>query len=183
MQEQSIAAEKQLVGQSTYLLNRSGSKWIIVGLSPAAGFVPIIQIRSHTSCIFFTTEEWSEFCRKEGNSPNHEIEASTYRDISIIRLKSRHHEIVLSTETYNNLFNLQPVINKKINLLVNVDFVAFYKSVLNSCIKLEGDLYTNILTLLSAYTNSYNALYLLETLHICFNTVSYDFEVMKIGEN
>lgn len=44
---------------------------------------------------------------------------------------------------------------------------------------MKGDLYSNIKSLLASHTNSQNALYMLEALHITYNTVSFDFEVMK----
>lgn len=182
MREESIMKETQLIGQSTYILNKCGSKWLSVGLSPAAGFIPIIQIRSSSACIFFTEEEWSEFTKTEGYSPNHQIETSTYKDISIIRLKSRKQQLVLATETYNNLYNLQTVINQKLSLLHSAEFVTFYKCILRSCLSLSGDLHENIKNVLSSHQNSLNALYMLEAIYLCYNTVFFDFEVMKLGE-
>ncbi|KAI4467743.1 hypothetical protein MML48_2g00015430 [Holotrichia oblita] len=158
MREDAIAREKQLIGQSSYFLNKSGSKWLTVGLSPAAGFVPIVQIKSVNACIFFTQEEWEEFCKTEGCSPNHQMEASSYRDIQVIRLKSRGQQIVLSTETYNNIYHLQELINQKISVLASSDFVSFYNHVLKSCTKMDGDLYSNIITLLATQTNSQNTI-------------------------
>ncbi|KAI4461437.1 l1 transposable element-related [Holotrichia oblita] len=179
MREDAIAREKQLIGQSSYFLNKSGSKWLTVGLSPAAGFVPIVQIKSVNACIFFTQEEWEEFCKTEGCSPNHQMEASSYRDIQIIRLKSRGQQIVLSTETYNNIYHLQELINQKISVLTSSDFVSFYNHVLKSCAKMDGDLYSNIITLLATHINSQNTMYMLEVLYITYNTVFLDFEIMN----
>lgn len=178
--EESIKKEKQLIGQSSYFLCQSGGKWISVGLSPAAGFIPIIQLRSANACIFFNEEEWMKFCESDGYSPNHQIEAATYKNINVIRLKSRGEVIVLSTETYNNLFHLQSLVKTKLSMLNSVEFINFYKSILNSCANLTGDLYENILNLLSVYTNSLNAFYMMEAINLCYNTVHYDFEVLNL---
>ncbi|KAI4465034.1 invertebrate gustatory receptor [Holotrichia oblita] len=179
MREDAIAREKQLIGQSSYFLNKSGSKWLTVGLSPAARFIPIVQIKSVNTYIFFTQEEWEEFCKTEGCSPNHQMEASSYRDIQVIRLKSRGQQIVLSTETYNNIYHLQELINQKISILASSDFVSFYNHVLKSCTKMDGDLYSNIITLLATHINSQNTMYMLEVLYITYNTVFLDFEIMN----
>ncbi|KAI4465576.1 zinc metalloprotease family m13 neprilysin-related [Holotrichia oblita] len=69
-----IASETTLIGQSTYYLNKLGSKWVNIGLSPASGFLPIVHIRSANACIFFTQEEWEDFCKSDGYSSNHQIE-------------------------------------------------------------------------------------------------------------
>lgn len=181
VQEESITKENQLIGQSTYLLNKSGTKWLNIGLSPAAGFTPIIQIKSSNCCIFFTEEEWSDFTGTEG-SPNHQFESSTYKDFSVIRLKSRKQQMVFTTETYRNLFNLRPLIGQKLSLLQSAEFVTFYKCILRACLTLSGDLYENIKNVLSGYSNSLNAFYMLEAINLTYNTVSYDYEIMKLEE-
>ncbi|KAI4470583.1 hypothetical protein MML48_1g10920 [Holotrichia oblita] len=116
MHEDNIANEKQLIGQATDILNKSGSKWLSIGLSPAMGFLPVVKIRSATHCIYFTEQEWEEFNKAEGYSPNHQMEAASYRDISVIRLKSRGQQLTFARETYDNIYNLRELVDQILSI-------------------------------------------------------------------
>lgn len=182
MNEAAILQEKQLVGQSSYLLNNSGTKWLVVGLSPAAGYIPIIQIRSASAHIFFTLDEWREFSKTGGSSPNHQMEVSVYKDIQLMCLKSRNQQITLSQDTYNNIFNMMDLINQQLSVLNSCDFVRFYKSTLRACSQLGGDLCQNIKSILSCHENTLNALYMFEVLYLHYNNLYFDLEGMKLSD-
>lgn len=164
--EEEIKSEVYLIGASRYYI--SSSKYIAIGISLAAGCIPILKIVTPAARIYFTSEEFYEFCKDNGCTYNHVIEYYTYGNISLINLKSRRSQILLSLETFQNFFNLMELIKERLKMLSDMDFLSVYNSALNFCLELKGSNVCEVTKLFTfAQEKSFVRYCLIEALHLC----------------
>lgn len=185
-----VKKETTLLGQSSYPLNKFLTKSVNIGISPAADYIPIVKICGAHTCVFFTEDEWTQFLQidiRNMESPvvigDHKITKNKYKEITAIWIRQRNLSIVISEETYTNLFYMKKIIEYKLNELRSLDFYSYYTCILKSCLNMSGDLYMNVLTLISSHKSIQNAYLMLECLHMNFNIMCFDFEMMKINYN
>lgn len=183
--------EGTLLGQSTYPLNKSATKNVSIGISPAVGFIPIVKLWGAHSCVFFTEEEWLQLMniniinlQSPINIGDINITKKEYKNLMTIWIEQRKFSVIISEETFMNLMCLKKIITHKLNDLKALNFHSYYNLIILACINDSNSdyLYKNVLKFININKHTQNAYLMLECLHIYFNKICTDFEVMKLNK-
>lgn len=198
----SLYKEVSLLLSSNYPLNKSKTKWISMGLSVIRNYTPIIKFsasKPDNSGIQFTLTEWNELIKYKNMilnyfdcgvdmicqtmQGNHCFFLNNVNGKKMLTLTWNNNEytIVLELSSVQNMFQINNIIDHKMELLKSVKFDEYYRQVLTrvheycninnctvklQCIEtvLDGDINMNVLAfkeLLYVYkgTKIYDELY------------------------
>ena len=138
-----MRTESILLDERSYPLNRSATKYISVGLSPALNFASIVKIWGSGCCVFFTRQEWYEFTTLDHftlsngiskSSGDHQIRKTEYKDVKVLEIKCRDFKIMLSDISFKNLLSLTALIDSRLEMLNSLKFHEHYVNILKNLV-------------------------------------------------
>lgn len=147
-----------LVGERTYFLNKSHSKWVCVGLLPDNFFEPMVKIVGvKKQCVTFNEEEWKEFMKQSvnlkkyfdycsGNFPtvdisNFKLSCECFDGVNkILKIENDGDMLYLSYEGLTELWRMRKVVESRFVLLRNLKYYDFYKNILDYLVVSGEDL-------------------------------------------
>lgn len=151
-----------LLNASSYSLNKSWSKHVIVGLQTYAGFPIAIQIRGNKNdWIQFYETEWRTFLENQGVLTNYfysnDVQWSPlnfgrktifFQKIDatkVLRIQDCDGpEVYLGQESLEELWQLQKLLEFRVLTLKELNFETFYTSVIKRAAKEDGDYRSSI---------------------------------------
>lgn len=137
-----------LVGESTYFLNKSHSKWVCVGLLPDNFFKPIVKIVGvRKQCIVFNPEEWEEFMMQSaklkkyfdyggGKFPrmsiwNLQVSSESFDGVNrVLKMDKDGDLLYLSYEGLSELWRMRKLLESRLESLRHLKYDEFYKDVI-----------------------------------------------------
>lgn len=147
-----------LLSPVTYFLNKSKTKWVLVGLDSDSNFDPVVRIMgTRYQNVTLDEETWNEF-KGAKDSINKTLNAQYYLDrrvtlkkvrVSFDRTENNRRilkasvgtdSVYLSYESLRELWKLDDVITSRLELLKSYDFAQFYYNSLNLATTFVGDL-------------------------------------------
>lgn len=151
-----------LLNASSYSLNKSWSKHVIVGLQSYAGFPIAIQIRGNKNdWVQFYEAEWRTFIENQGVLTNYfysnDVQWSPlnfgrktvfFQKIDatkVLRIQDCDgSEVYLGQESLEELWQLQKLLEFRVLTLKELNFEAFYASTIKRAAKEDGDYRSSI---------------------------------------
>ncbi|DAC80289.1 TPA_asm: MOSUB [Bos-associated insect adintovirus] len=193
MEREGAIQDGPFVGSTHYVLNKSNTKTLEVGISPV-DLLPSVRIVSARNAVAFGLVEWNEFLQHRNpimdyfenqtaadtvyKFTNYNIHLEEYKKVKVLRIIGPYSEIFLGYETTKNLFQITHIVDCKLEYLMRQDFQCFYTSVLNKVKKLrsqeiekEIELYLNLSPL------NANKICMLEMILLNKNKIVYDLEM------
>ncbi|KAK9737885.1 hypothetical protein QE152_g10370 [Popillia japonica] len=129
-----------LLGERTFFLNKSRSKWISAGLS--TDFEPVIKIAGiKKQCVAFYEEEWERFLSEICNIDDLRLTSECFDGITrILKIDKAGKCVHLSYEGLQELWRLKGVILTRLAFLKSLQFPEFYKNMIEYLSETDGDL-------------------------------------------
>lgn len=173
-----------MLGERKYPLNKSRSKFVVVGLTYEHGFVPGIKLTGiKNDTISFNENEWNHFLNYQGVISNyfysnerydaiHTDNFSIYFDeissTKVIQIWKNNIYIYMGCETISKLWEFLPLVKHTVTLLRKQQFGNYFKVLQNELQNQLGDLYSNACNVLHSNDNftSENIVIAIELLHV-----------------
>lgn len=194
-----------LLKRRTYPLNRSRSKFVVVGLCGGLPFVPSVQLQGvKKDCVTLEEGEWNAFLEQQAVISNyfngkdiqqHPVQLSNSKRIhftyvgqggaavKVIHVKGvddDNEEIYLGLESILELWEVKPLIEYGIRMLKlsSLEFSTFYTSIVKGVSPLTGDMKINIYSVLDVLNiTSDNVECMLEMVKYCEHIIRCDIEI------
>lgn len=162
--KESIPMDGTLLNARSYALNKSGSKFVTIGLSPPNNLIPIIKIHGVNYNWGVPLDEWDWISlikyknlildffdtvaenRQPINEKTWTIEFLKFNNNKIIKIHrgNKKLEVCLGIESIRGLYAILPLIKYKMNMLNQQNFGKFYYNIVSgNCMKI-GDPFNNI---------------------------------------
>lgn len=180
-----------LLNCSTYALNKSRSKFVSVGLSAHAPFVPVVELHGlKNDWVTFDEGEWGLLLENQGVISNFlYTDEGQHQFVNIGSKTLRFHtigstrvvtfvngsEVCVAFESVCELWEFLPLIESRIRLLKDLNFDQFYASVVKGIVGLPGDYKNHINTILKELHGSENASCMYEMLKCAPDILAFDF--------
>ncbi|KAB0792614.1 hypothetical protein PPYR_11270 [Photinus pyralis] len=154
--------DMNLINESRYELNKSGTKYVCVGLSPQILFTPAVKICGNKSRgVIFNRNEWCALVENQGIITNYfysvdspwvpmkigskTIYFETINKTKVIRVVDfLDVEIYLGWESLEQLWKILNIVAYRIICLAELNFNSFYNNVVNVVVDMVGDVKENI---------------------------------------
>lgn len=190
-----------LIGETTYSLNRSRTKFVCVGLGPDGLLLPVVKISGtlNNQCVVFDKKEWNDLLENEANIMNYF--QNNYQDVQwapvkigektlsflaiggrkVIKLETGVSEVWLGWESVMQLWNMVEIINYQLEILAHAAFAEFYKNIIDAVAEMIGDVKVNIMNIIAPLkdTKAENVLYMMEMVQLVPNKIIVDIEIAK----
>lgn len=193
-----------LLNRRTYPLNRSRSKFAVVGLCGGVPFAPTLQLHGlKNDCVTLEEGEWKTFQEQQavitnyfnGKDNQHPVNLSNSKrihftnvgngsaSVKVIHVKgvgNDNEEIYLGIESILELWEVAPLLEYGIQMLklLSSEFSKFYTSILKGVSTLPGDVKSNIYSVLNNLNiTSDNVECMLEMTKYCEHIIRCDVEI------
>lgn len=187
-----------LLRRRSYPLNKSRSKFVVVGLSGYTPFTPVIQLHgvkhdlvtldeTELKILFENRGAIANYFAKDVQlqslnlSGSKKINFQTVGPVKVICVKDLTEgggEIYLGVESLLELWSLQHLIGYGAEMLKTLEFSTFYTSIIKSVAQISGDVKQNIESiLLNLNIKSENVECMIEMLKYCEDIIRCDIEL------
>lgn len=148
-----------VLSQHVYYLNKSRTKWVVVGLAPDLHFEPILAIAgAKKQNIVMKANQWKHFLGHQNHLTDMFMEnnGDTYTfkigDVSVNFERVERHrkvlklsrgggeEIFLAYETLKELWKLAEILTERLEILREKNYGKYYDELVNYIVNLEGDI-------------------------------------------
>lgn len=185
--------EEILLDSKVYFLNKSKSKYVIVGAS-TINFLPTIRIASTSSkqYVDLSTCEWFTLLNNKHMLVDRLDKASekiinnnlktiaVYMDtinngVKVLKIKrDQGNQVVIGMQSMNMLWNLSKLINYRIQLLSNRCLQEYYRNLLHKLVGQSGNLLDHLHNLLDQRGQEENCLVIKELIYFKPDSVLHD---------
>lgn len=188
-----------LLGKTTYLLNRSKSKFVCVGIVPNEDLVPIVKLCGvGQQCVVLDTKDWYNLLEIEPNIVNYfqhgqesqwvpyqlgskTLSFMTIAEKKVIKIEKGDFALWLGWPSIMQLFALSNIIKYQLELLQHAHFEEYYNDIIQAVAGMAGEVKVNIMNILTPLkdTKAENVLYMMEVLQLLPQKVHYDVEIAR----
>lgn len=170
-----------LIGERSFPLNKSKSKSISISLSRDYGYMPCVKLSGNKGvAIIFNEDEWTKFMSYQGIITNYLYSNETIEPIQtdkfsiyfeqlsfsrVVRIWKNQTYIYLGYESICKLWDLEKIIQFRIDILKKQQFLNYYK-VLQSGLSGSGDIITHASKIIYDSFPTENVCLVLELLHL-----------------
>ena len=168
-------SENSIVNGKLYYLNNSRTKYVNIGLNVDCDFTPCIELGSKDSCgsIVLTEDDYKCLVQHQGtitsyfyctgyfDVPIRLKNATLYfdqiDDYNVVKIKNDNQRLIyLGSESVCKLFELVPVIDYRLGMLLVQQFEKYFTTLKSNVNIQQGDLFTNLFNILSTKQNQNN---------------------------
>lgn len=147
-----------VLSQQVYYLNKSRTKWVVVGLAPDLHFEPILTIAgAKKQNIAMKANQWKHFLGYQNYLTEMFMgnKGDTYTlkigDVSVnfervekhkkvLKMSRGGEEIFLAYETLKELWKLAEILTDRLEILREKNYCKYYDDMINCIVNLEGDI-------------------------------------------
>lgn len=192
-----------LINPRAYVLNRSQTKSVSVGLKSHSNFTPVIEIYGNKhDWVVLEEDEWIALLEIEGTLRNYfnyyptaqwqPINVGTktvvFHSIGAKRVltitSTEGGEVCLAGESLQELWTLGHIISDRIDILKSLEFAKFYANLIKGVAKVPADPRIVILDVIHSLkvTKSENNVCMLELLKYAPSIIECDVEIERVAQ-